>query len=542
MENLLPPSFIEEDIKESVERGQKIITRFPPEPNGYMHIGHAKAFGISYTLAKKYKGYTNLRFDDTNPAKETTEFADSIASDIKWLGMDWKNKLFASDYYEKFYNFAVDLIKKGLAYVDNQTAEEISASRGTFEKAGINSPFRERTAEENIKLFKRMRDGEFADGECVLRAKIDMAHPNMNMRDPVMYRIAREHHYRTGDNWCIYPMYDYAHPLEDAIENISHSICSLEFQDHYILYCWFIEKCGFTKNPPREFEFSRLNIERTVMSKRWLKRFVDEKLVDGWDDPRMPTISGMRRRGYTPKAIMAFVLSTGITKSEMCVPLNALEYYVRSELDPVAVRAAVVLNPIKVVITNYKNNKPEELEIANNPHDESAGKHTIHFGKELYIDGDDFSLVPPPKYKRMTVGGHVRLRGAYIVRCDKVVYNKENKIDYLECSYIESSKSGNDNSGIKPSGVIHFVEATSAVNAVVNELFPLLKEGTDLNEENINPVSKISHNAKCEKFLGTAKAGETFQFVRKGFYTVCSKESCNGKLVFNKTVGLKEGF
>lgn len=543
MDNL-PPSFIEDDIKESVARGQKIITRYPPEPNGYMHIGHAKAFGISYALAKKYGGYTNLRFDDTNPAKETTEFADSIASDIKWLGMDWKNKLFASDYYEQFYNFAVDLIKKGLAYVDDQNAEQISASRGTFERPGTNSPYRDRTVKENLDLFKRMRDGEFTDGHCVLRAKIDMSHPNMNMRDPVMYRIAREKHYRTGDKWCIYPMYDYAHPLEDAIEGISHSICSLEFQDHYILYCWFVENCGFTKNPPREFEFSRLNIERTVMSKRWLKRFVDEKKVNGWDDPRMPTISGMRRRGYPPEAIMNFVLSTGITKSEMCVPLSALEHYVRSSLDPVATRAAAVLNPIKVVITNYKNDKPEKLEIANNPHDETAGKHTIYFGREIYIDGDDFSLSPPPKYKRLTVGGHVRLRGAYIIRCDKVIYKEtksERKVDYLECSYIENSKSGNDISGIKPSGVIHFAEATTAVDATLNELFPLLKEGTDLTEENINPVTKVSHTAKCEGFLKTAKAGETFQFVRKGFFTA-DKDSSSGKLIFNKTVGLKEGF
>jgi len=526
-----PISFIEQDIIESKARGQKILTRFPPEPNGYMHIGHAKAFGLSYFLAKKHGGKTNLRFDDTNPAKEDMEYVDSISSDIKWLGMDWDKLLFASDYYEQLFGMAVDIIKKGLAYVDNQTAEQIGATRGTFERAGTNSPFRDRSVEENMKLFADMRAGKFPDGHCVLRAKIDMASPNMNLRDPVMYRIMRMTHYRTGDAWCIYPMYDFAHPLSDAIENISHSICSLEFQDHYPLYCWFVQNCGFTKNPPREFEFSRLNIERTVMSKRWLKKFVDEKFVSGWDDPRMPTISGMRRRGYPPKAIMDFVLSTGVSKSEMTVPISALEFYVRQELDPVVTRTSVVFNPIKVVITNWQGGV-EELEIANSPHDESAGKHKIHFGKEIYIDGEDFSANPPPKYKRLTVGGMVRLRGAYIIKCVK------RHADHLECEYIPDSRSGSDTSGVKPSGVIHFVEATTAVPATVNEHFPLLKVGTELSDENINPDTLVTHKVLCENFLKTAKAGDKFQFVRKGFFCV----DISDNLVFNKTVGLKEGF
>lgn len=529
-----PISFIEQDIIESKAKGQKILTRFPPEPNGYMHIGHAKAFGLDYFLAHRYGGETNMRFDDTNPAKESMEFVDAMLHDVRWLGMDWARILFASDYYEKLYDMAVDLIKKELAYVDDQTADQVSASRGTLTVPGKNSPFRDRPVKENLQLFADMRAGKFKDGEKILRAKIDMANPNMNMRDPIMYRIMREHHYRTGDKWCIYPMYDFAHPLSDALEKISHSICSFEYEDHRPLYDWFVNKAGFVKNPPRQFEFSRLNIERTVMSKRWLKRFVDEKLVGGWDDPRMPTISGMRRRGYPPKAIMDFVMSTGIGKTPMTVPLSALEFYVRSELDPVAIRAAVVFNPIKVVITNWTDGI-DELEIANNPHDENAGKHKIHFGKEIYIDGEDFSDNPPPKYKRLTVGGTVRLRGAYIIRCIK-----KHK-DYLECVYIENSRSGADTSGIKPDGVIHFVEASTAVKAAVQELFPLLKVGIELSDENLNPTTQILHKVLCENFLKDAKPGDRFQFVRKGFFC-CDIASSNDNLIFNKTVSLKEGF
>ncbi|KAI4454050.1 glutamine-trna ligase [Holotrichia oblita] len=552
-----PINFIEEDIIKSAAAGQKIITRFPPEPNGYMHIGHAKACCINFSLAKKYGGYTNLRMDDTNPAKESIEYAENLAADVRWLGLEYKQLLFASDYYEKIYQCAVTLIKKGLAYVDDQTSYQISETRGDLTTPGKKSPWHDRSAEENLKLFTDMRAGKFADGEKVLRAKIDMNSPNMNMRDPVIYRIAREYHYRTGDNWCVYPMYDFAHPLSDAFENISHSCCSLEFEDHRPLYDWCVLHClakddstplnGYElrlKNDgknylPRQFEFSRLNIEQTVMSKRWLKRFVDEKLVEGWDDPRMPTISGMRRRGYPAQAICDFVLSVGVNKSYQCVPLSALEFYVRSALDPVVARAAVCFNPIKVVITNYKGGS-EELEIANNPHDESKGKHKIYFSRDIYIDGGDFSENPPPKYKRLTVGGTVRLRGAYIIKCDKVIKNGNN-IEYLECTYFENSRSGADTSGIKPNGVIHFVEAVSSVAATVNEYFPLLKNGTDLTEENLTDITKVSHSVVCEKFLGASKPGDKFQFVRNGFYC-CDKESTATKLIFNKTVGLKEGY
>ena len=553
-----PISFIEEDIIKCVKLGQKIITRMPPEPNGYMHIGHAKAFCLNHYFAKKYNGYINLRMDDTNPAKESMEFANSIAEDVKWLGLDYKQLLFASDYYEKIYHCAVDLIKKGLAFIDDQSAQQISATRGTLTEAGKNSPYRDRSIEENLQLFAGMREGKFPDGARVLRAKIDMSSPNMNMRDPVMYRIAREHHYRTGHDWVIYPMYDFAHPLSDAFENISHSCCSLEFEDHRPLYDWFVLHC-LGKDPerpikgyelrlqkdgknylPRQFEFSRLNIEQTVMSKRWLKRFVDEKMVEGWDDPRMPTISGMRRRGYPAAAIREFVLSVGVNKSYQCVPLSALEFYIRTELDPVVTRVSVVAKPIKVIITNF-DGEPETLDIANNPHDEKAGKHKIKFGKELFIDGDDFSLAPPPKYKRLTEGGTVRLRGAYIIKCDKVVMDGKN-IKHLECTYYPDSRSGNDTSGIKPNGVIHYVEATGAVRGKIREFFPLLKSGTELTDENLTEVTKVEYDVLGEQYLQEAKAGDKFQFVRKGFYCV-DKDSVDGvSFVFNKTVGLKEGF
>ena len=560
----IPPAgatccWIEQDIIESKKRGQKIITRFPPEPNGFMHIGHAKAFGIDYFFAKRHGGYTNMRFDDTNPEKEDQKYVDAMLHDTKWLGMDWEQITYASDGYEVLYQLACLMIKKGVAYVDDQTAKEISDTRGTFTSVGKASPFRNRTPDENLKLFEQMRAGEFPDGARVLRAKIDMQSPNMNMRDPVMYRIMRTSHYRTGDKWCIYPLYDYAHPLGDVMENVSHSICSHEYIDHNVLYQWYIRNAVLDKNGkvdpvaesaiktlfpnwdakaplPRQFEFGRMSIEQFVMSKRWLKRFVDDGKVDGWDDPRMPTVSGMRRRGYPATAIMDFVESTGVSRTPATVPLSALEYYVRTHLDPVVARASVVFDPIRVVITNYPNAKPEMLEIANNPHDESAGKHTLYFGRELWLDGEDFSENPPPKYKRLTVGGHVRLRGAYIIKCDKVVKDKIGKITHLECSYLPNSKSGNDQSGVKPSGVIHFVEATTAVAATVHEFFPLLKQGIDLAEENLTEVTKVTHNVMAEAWLANAKPGTQFQFVRKGFFIH------DGKNVYNKTVSLKEGW
>jgi len=538
----LPPSFIENDMIESVAKGQAIITRFPPEPNGFMHIGHAKALALDFYLAKKYNGTCNLRMDDTNPEKEDIAYVNAIVNDSAWLlGEKMSPLLFASDYYEHLYELAVGLIKKGLAFVCHLTPDEISNTRGSFETPGTDSPHRNRSIEENLQLFQDMRDGKFPDGHCVLRAKIDMAHTNIYMRDPVMYRITRIEHYRTGNKWCIYPLYDYAHPLSDAIENISHSMCSLEFADHQPIYNWYVNNCWeqiqtfdlfkqviktkYPKDipaglpvPPRQLEFSRLNIEQFVMSKRWLKKFVDNKNVDGWDDPRMPTISGMRNRGYSPEAILEFVASVGVSRTPMCVPLAQLEHFVRAALDPVVTRVSVVFNPIKVVITNFQGGV-KKLDIDNHPQNPELGSHKINFGKEIYIDGEDFSDNPPKGWKRLTVDGAVRLRGAStIIRC--VAKHK----DHLECII--------DNDA-KPNGVIHFVEATTAHKAQVHEFFPLLKEGTALTEENLNPVTKVVHEVLCEAYLKDVKAGNKFQFVRKGFFI----KDASG--VFNMTVGLK---
>ena len=547
-------NFIEREVAEAAERGQQIITRYPPEPNGYMHIGHAKAFWLDYILAKKYGGYTNLRFDDTNPAKEDMEYVDAMQRDMKWLGLEWRQVLFASDYYEQLYSMACDLIKKDLAYVDNQSADEITKNRGSLSTPGANSPYRNRTTKENLELFTKMRDGAFPDGHCVLRAKIDMASGNINMRDPVMYRIDGTEHYRLGKRWVIYPLYDFAHPLSDAMEGISHSICSLEYEDHRPLYDWFIEHAFDKKylsgtlapeviknyKKPLQLEFSRLNIEQTVMSKRFLKKLVDEGVVDGWDDPRMPTISGMRRRGYPAKAIMDFVASTGVSKTPMSVPLLALEFYVRNHLEPIAPRVSVVCNPIKIVITNYEKGQVEKLNIANHPNNPEMGAHEMYFGREIYIDGGDFMEISPPKYKRLTVGGIVRLRGAYIIKCEKVVYNKDMSISHLECTYYENSKSGEDKSGIKPAGTIHFVEATTATQITVHEYLPLLISGTQLVQENINYNSKIVSGALAEPYIKTVSRKSAFQAVRNGFY-VLDKSAGHDKLVLCKTVGLREG-
>jgi len=533
-------NWIERDIIESKAKGQTIITRYPPEPNGYMHIGHAKAFSLDYFLAKKHGGTTTLRFEDTNPTKESMEYVDAMQKDIKWLGMDWSHVVFISDNFEKIYNLACEFIKKELAYVDFQTPEQLSETRGTLTSPGKNSPYRDTAPAENLKLFADMKDGKFKPGECVLRAKIDMASPNLKMRDPLMYRILDAHHMKTGTPWCIYPLYDYAHAMSDMLGNISHSICSLEYDDHRALYDWFISQVFTGKVPPRQFEFSRLNIEQTVMSKRYLKRFVDEKVVDGWDDPRMPTISGMRRRGYPPQSIIDFVQSTSVSRTPMTVPLSALEFYVRDALDPVANRVSVVFNPIKVIITNYNGAKPEKLIINSNPKDENAGSHEMYFGKEIYINGEDFSINPPKGYKRLASGGTVRLRGAYIIKCEKVITAKNGAVSHLECSYYPDSKSGSDTSGIKPNGVIHFVEATTAKELTINEFVPLLHKGTSLDEENINTESKTTFKALAEPFI--EKAVETVQFVRKGFYKRDEKLSKGKELVYIKTVGLKEGF
>ncbi len=519
-------NFIEEGLVKAQERGQKIILRYPPEPNGYLHIGHAKAFSISYAMRCKYNGQANLRFDDTNPAKESMEYVESQKRDLDWLGIKYDKVVFASDYYEKLYQCAVHLIKRGLAYVDDSSMEEVKAMRGELGVPGKESPYRNRSVEENLDLFARMRAGEFADGSRVLRAKIDMASPNMNMRDPVLYRILRQTHYRTGNQWVIYPMYDFAHSLSDYIEHISNSICSLEYEDHRPLYHWCIDQCqgalpDLPEISPEQYEFSRLNIERFVMSKRWLKRFVDEGIVSGWDDPRMPTISGMRRRGYPAKAILDFVQSTGVTKNVMTVPLSALEYYVRTELDQQAVRVAVVENPIKVKIVNY--DKVETFAVVNNPHDEAAGTHPISFSNEIWIDGDDYSDNPPAKYKRLVIGGVVQLRGAYKIKCLRKVGNT------LECEITDE----------KAKGVIQYVDAREAVPVTIRSFEPLLKAGTDLNEENINRDSLHESQGYAEKWLTDRNDVSTkYQFVRKGYYVLDHKDG----LVFNKTISLKEGF
>jgi glutaminyl-tRNA synthetase len=535
--------FIEEAVAKSAKEGQKIIVRYPPEPNGYMHIGHAKAFSISYGMKCKYAGIANLRFDDTNPGKESMHYVESIKKDISWLRIEYDNVFFASDYYGRLFDFAVHLIKKGLAYVDDSAADEIKNMRGDLNKPGIESLFRTRNVKENLDLFNKMRDGAFPDGARVLRAKIDMTSPNMNMRDPVIYRINREEHYRTKQEWCIYPMYDFAHSLSDYIEHISHSLCSLEFEDHRPLYNWFVEKCrnalpDLPEILPRQYEFSRLNIERFVMSKRWLKKFVEEKLVDGWDDPRMPTISGLRNRGYPPMAIRDFVESTGVTKNVTAVPVSALEYYVRQHLDPMAIRVSVVENPIRVVITNYPENKTETFTVQNNPHCPDDGFHEMTFSREIYIDGEDFSTAPPPKYKRLTVGGTVQLRGAYKIKCVKYVGGAgrdESDKFYLECEITDE----------KASGVIQYVDKKSGAAALIREFEPLLKSGTALTEENINRDSLHIKECIIERWLHKRNDCETkYQFVRKGYYVLHGTEDGNidSKQVYNKTISLKESF
>ena len=521
-------NFIEEGVVNAQARGQAIILRYPPEPNGYLHIGHAKAFSITNSMREKYHGQANLRFDDTNPAKESMHFVENIQRDLDWLGIKYDRVVFASDYYEQLYQCAVHLIRQGLAYVDDSTMDEIKARRGELGVPGQDSPYRNRSVEENLDLFARMKAGEFPDGSRVLRAKIDMASPNMNLRDPVLYRINRQTHYRLGDQWCIYPMYDFAHSLSDYIEHISNSLCSLEFEDHRPLYHWCVEHCaGALPNlpaiPPEQYEFSRLNIERFVMSKRWLKKFVDEGLVSGWDDPRMPTIAGMRRRGYPATAIMQFVMSTGITKNVMTVPLSALEYYVRAELDQTAIRVNAVENPIKVKIVNYPDGKTEQFRVANNPHDETAGTHEITFSNQIWIDGDDYSDNPPPKYKRLVIGGVVQLRGAYKLKCLR------KNGDTLECEITDE----------KAKGVIQFVNAGDCQAVTLRKFEPLLKAGTEISDENINRDSLHESSALVEGWLAKQNQVSTkYQFVRKGYYVLDHLDA----FVFNQTINLREGF
>ena len=543
-----PLNFLEEIISEDVASGKhggRVLTRFPPEPNGYLHIGHAKSIYVNFGLAKKFNGQTNLRFDDTNPEKEETEYVESIKRDIQWLGYQWANEFYASDYFGKLYEFAVTLIRKGLAYVDDSTAEEIASMKGTPTEPGKASPYRSRSVEENLDLFERMKNGEFRDGERTLRAKIDMASPNMHFRDPILYRIKHVHHHRTCDAWCIYPMYDFAHGQSDSIEQITHSICTLEFEVHRPLYDWFIEQLGIFKS--RQYEFARLNLNYTVMSKRKLLQLVNEKHVNGWDDPRMPTISGLRRRGYTPEAIRNFCELVGVARRENVIDVGLLEHCVREDLNRNAARAMVVTDPIKLIITNYPEGKTETLTSEINPEDPDAGLRELPFGRELYIERDDFMEVPEKKYFRLGPGLMARLKSAYIVKCESFEKDAQGNITTLHCTYVPESKSGHDTSGLQVKGVIHWVHAPSAVPVEVRLYDRLFKVENPASEEGdfkdyINPDSlHVIPNAVAEPWLAKAKQGDHFQFMRKGYFAV-DPDSANGKLVFNRTVSLKDSW
>ena len=537
-------NFLEEIIEQDLKSGKhvSVVTRFPPEPNGYLHMGHATSICLNFGLSKKYGGYTNLRFDDTNPVTEETEYVESIKNDVRWLGFEWKNELYASDYFEELYLFAIKLIRKGYAYVDDNNSETIAAEKGTPTQAGINSKFRDRTVEENLQLFEEMKAGKFKDGERVLRAKIDMSHPNMLMRDPVMYRIKHAHHHRTGDTWCIYPMYDFAHGQSDSIEHITHSICTLEFVPHRELYNWFIEKLDIF--PSHQYEFARRNLSYTVMSKRKLLQLVNEKHVNGWDDPRMPTISGYRRRGYTAAAIRDFCDRVGIAKRENVADLSLLEFCVREDLNKIALRRMVVFDPLKIVLTNYTNEN-ELVSVEDNPEDVNGGFREVPFSKELYIEKEDFMEDPPKKFFRLFPGGMVRLKGAYIIKCDEVIKDEAGNIVQLNCTYIPESKSGSDTSNIKVKGTLHWVSVAHAINAEVRLYDRLFKVEDPANEEGdfkdyINPDSlQIVHAVYAEPALQHAKHEESYQFLRKGYFTL-DKDSTEDKIVFNRTVTLKD--
>lgn len=538
---------IEEDLRNHVNEG-RVHTRFPPEPNGYLHIGHAKSICLNFGLGKKYNGKTNLRFDDTNPVKEDVEYVDSIMEDVKWLGFDWEDRLFyASDYFEQLWEFALILIRKGKAYVCDMSAEEISETRGTPSRPGKESPYRSRTAEENLDLFTRMRAGEFPDGSKVLRAKIDMASPNMQMRDPVLYRILHASHHRTGDQWCIYPMYDFAHGQSDSIERITHSICTLEFEVHRPLYDWLIREIGIYA--PRQIEFARLNLSYTVMSKRKLLDLVQQKRVNGWDDPRMPTISGLRRRGYTPESIRNFADTIGVAKRDNVIDVSLLEFCVREDLNKRSSRIMAVLNPVKVIIDNYPEGQVEEMEAVNNPEDESKGTRRVPFSKELYIEREDFMEEPPKKFFRLYPGGEVRLRSAYIIRCESIVKDPHSgEISEIHCTYDPETRSGMPQSNRKVKGTLHWVSVNHAVEAEIrlyDRLFS--KENPDEAEEGkdfrdfLNPESLKICKGFLEPSAKTTMPGHKFQFERIGYF-VADYDSTEGHLVFNRTVTLKDSW
>lgn len=531
---------IDKDNEEGVY-GNKVYTRFPPEPNGYLHIGHAKSICLNFTTAQKYGGKTNLRYDDTNPVKEDVEYVDSIEEDVKWLGFTWEKRLWASDYFDTMYEAAEELVNKGLAYVDDLTSEEIREYRGTLKSPGKESPARSRSIEENLDLFKRMKAGEFADGEKVLRAKIDMASPNINMRDPIIYRIAHINHHNTGDKWCIYPMYDFAHPIEDAVEGITHSICTLEFEDHRPLYEWVLDNVGFWKNPPKQIEFARLNLTNTVMSKRLLKSLVDEGLVDGWDDPRMPTIAGLRRRGYTPESIRNFCEEIGVAKSNSTIDSAMLDFCIREDLKEKVQNRNVIEDPIKVVLTNYPEDKTEMITVENNRNVPEMGNREIPFSREIYIDGADFMEVPVKKYFRLFPGNEVRVKGAYFITCNEVIKNEDGSVAELCCTYDPETRSGSGFEGRKVKGTIHFVDAKTAVPVRVRNYNPLYIENEE-GENVLNPNSAEEKICYAEPMIAEAKPGERFQFFRHGYYIADSKLTTNEEKVFNRIVDLKSSF
>lgn len=554
LDEVVANNFIEEEIIKDLKSGKakEVITRCPPEPSGYWHIGHCKAWMIDFETAIKFGGFTYLRMDDTNPSREQGEFANSYLNDLKWLGYTPKAMIYASEaYFDKIYEIAENMIKNGFAYVDELTQEDQLAMKGTLTTAGVNSPFRDRPWEESLKLFHEMRDGVHPDGSLTLRAKIDMAHPNILMRDPIMYKISRVAHYKTGTKWCIYPIYDFAHPMEDALEGVTYSLCDTSFRVHRELYDWFIEHAWNKPFAPRQIEFAPLNLENVLLGKRHLKALVNAGKVMGWDDPRYMTIVGMNRRGYTAEGVKNFIRSCGVSTSDSTIPFSAFEYHIREDLNKIATRAMVVLDPLKVVITNWKDNKTEEIEIQNNPSIENSETHKALFGKEIYIEKEDFSLNPPPKYNRLVLNGYVRLKGAYIIKCNNVVYNPDGDIAYLECEYLPNSKSGQDTSGLKVKGTIHFVARENGFECTIRNfknltkaeyLWPskALSQGASLDDI-LEPNSLTESKAIAENYLKTAKPYDKFQFIRKGYYTL-DKDSTKDNYIFNSTISLKDSF
>lgn len=537
-------NFIENIIDEDNAKGTyggKVYTRFPPEPNGYLHIGHAKSICLNFSIAQKYGGKCNLRYDDTNPVKEDPEYVKAIEEDVKWLGFQWEKRCWASDYFDQMYEAALELIRKGKAYVDDQSADQIRETRGTLTEPGVESPFRSRTVEENLQLFEEMKDGKYGNGEKVLRAKIDMSSPNINMRDPVIYRIEHSTHHNTGDAWCVYPMYDFAHPIEDAIEGITHSICTLEFEDHRPLYNWVLQEVGFWPNPPKQIEFARLNVTNTMTSKRKLRKLVEDGVVDGWDDPRMPTISGIRRRGYTPESIRKFCSEIGVAKSNSLVDQGMLEHCVRSDLQNKVESRNVIENPIKCVITNYPQDRQEMVEVENNRNVPEMGTRQIPFSNEIYIDGADFMEVPVKKYFRLFPGNEVRVKGAYFMTCNEVVKNEDGSIRELRCTIDPATRGGDSPDGRKVKGTIHFVDAKTAVKIRVRNYDNLMLQDEN-GEFSVNPASISEEICYAEPSLGEAKPGERFQFFRHGYYIADTKLTTDTEKVFNRIVGLKSSW